>query len=1240
MLSFAIRNALLTLAATVAIAAAGWWGWRAVPVDAIPDISDNQVVVWAQWPGKSPQDVDIQITQRLTLGLQGLAGVKTVRGLSMYGAGYAYVIFDDRRAFYDCRTRVLERLATLQAELPAGVTAQLGPDATALGQVFAFTLQGNGDLESRRRVLDQVVRPALAAVAGVSEVAPVGGMVREYQIDVDPTRLEEQGLSLEMVMMAIRRSGRDVGAMSVESSGLETMIRGVGFVRGLRDVEDLMVRGDKMKGAGVRLGDLADVHLGGAVRQGVLADDGEEQVGAVVVMRVGEDPQALIARVKEGLAALRPALQREGLAAVPYYDRSQLIAETRETLSGALREELLTTMAVVVVFLLHARASLAIGLTLPLGTLFTFAVMHLLGVGANLMSLGGIAIAIGVMVDMGIIMTENIVQHLLALRERLERQGLAMPASPWDARVVEAVVAGAREVAPAIATASCTTIVDFLPIFALDEQAGKLFSPLALTKTLAIGGAVLFGVFLVPLLCRLLLVPWRLPRAIGLACAGLAAGFAFAWYLGGIGLPLDHDRWRLVVPGWLAAPAMAALAGGLVWRLGSERLVALEDNPVSRLVHHAYRALLGWVLEHKAAFLALCATIALSGWLVGLGYPALAAPLRRLTASLGGDLARTAPDQALARAFPGLGESFLPPLDEGSLLYMPSILSQGGLGESLRIMAEQNRLIRTVPEVATVMGKLGRAETALDPAPIGMVETIITLKPLAAWPVAEILGADGRVKERRPRTMAEVRQAILAISDIPGVAPSLLQPIETRVVMLSTGIKSIIALQVSGDDAEALERFAVAAEPLIATVPGAADVTAQREGGKGYAEVRLDRRRMARFGIDAEAVASAVEAALGGMPLAWSVEGNQRYGLRLRYARERRDDADELGLVQVPVPGAMHGAIPLLSLVDAPVIHRLAFHGVDPLAWRKGLPIELARNLTVLSPTAAELTLPAGTELPAGILPAVPATATGASFVALAGSAADPRGLTWTTGPMSIRSVDGKRVSYVLVNARGRSEVEVVDEAERRLSAALADGRLALPAGATYRWVGRYQQKLHADAILRVVVTVSLAVMVLLIYLGTRRWLTTLVIVGCNVPVTVAGGFLAVAWWGSELTTAVTVGFLALLGVMFNDGIVMGVYLDEQFKDAPGDVAGVRGKVLAAGLRRIRPALMTNLCTLIGLLPLLWADGRGADIMQPMALPCIGGMVVDLVSLFSVPCLYCLAWEWRVARAARTVPGS
>jgi Cu(I)/Ag(I) efflux system membrane protein CusA/SilA len=1226
-ITFAIRNLLLTLAVTLAIAAAGVWAWTRVPVDAIPDLSDNQVIVWAEWPGKSPEDVDQQITSRLARDLQGLPGVTTVRGLSLYGTGYVYVIFDERRDLYDCRTRTLERLQQIQTQLPSGVQARLGPDASALGQVYAFTLQGRRDTEAKRYVLDQVVIPALQGVPGVAEIAPAGGVVREYQIDVDPDRLRAQGLDLDLLMEAVRQGGRDTGAMSIERTGIETMIRGIGFIRSARDVENIVLRGNAAGSAGLQLKDVATVHLGGALRQGLLADGEQEQVGAVVAMRVHEDPKRVIQAVKARLLALQPALAKEDLTPVPFYDRSQLIQETSQTLADTLVDELLVTCLVVVAFLLHARASLCVALSLPLGVAFTFLAMHLLGLSANIMSLAGIAIAVGVMVDFGIVVTENITQHLVTLQERRKAAGGLPPASPFDPEVVDAVIAGTREVSRALLTAAATTIIGFLPIFVLSDQAGRLFIPLALTKTLAISGAVLFGMLTVPVLCRLLLPPWQVRKPVVLACAALVAGAVFAWLLpAGVEVPREHGRWALAVPGWLIAPFAAALAGWIVWRLGRERLVNYEENPVSHGIHVAYDWAFTRIQRHKVTFTAVIAAIALTGWLLGVGWPTLSAPLRAGTALLGGDLAETRIDRALSSTFPGIGSSFLPPLDEGSLLFMPSLPATAGLGETLRVMQLQNRQITRVPEVAGVMGKMGRAESALDPAPIGMIETVVVLKPYREWPLHETRLADGSTISR-PRTLAEVRAALVAISDIPGTAPSWLQPIETRVVMLSTGIRSLMALQLLGDDHEALERTAEQAEKILQQVPGAADVQMQREGGKPYVEIRLDQQRLARFGITTEQVMSAVETGLGGMPLITSVEGTQRYAVRLRYQREDRDDPDELALLQIPVRGAM-GRIPLRSLVAAPVAHELTLTGITAHDWLAQQSLPLQRNTTISGDTTVRLVLPPGESLAA-------ATLAGSGWTAHeTGSHETEDGLTWTIGPMAIRSEGGKRTQYVLFNARGRAEVDVVQAADAALRSAFADGRVDLPKGTTFRWVGRYEQQVKAAAALRWVIAASVLIMIFLIYLGTRSALTTSIIISCNLTVTTAGGFIAVWLAGVEMTTAVVVGFLVLLGVMFNDGILLGTYLREQFLTPPRDVADLQQRIFIAGLRRRRPALMTNCTTLLSLIPVLWSEGRGAELMRPMVLPVIGGMIADLISLFSVPVFYAWWWERRLARDA------
>ena len=1229
-----VRNGFAMLAAAALLAAAGLWAWTKVPVDAIPDLSDNQVIVWAEWPGTSPEDVDEQITRRIARELQGLPGVKTVRGMSLTGTGYVYVIFDDRRDLYDCRTRVLERLAQVQAQLPAGVQARLGTDATAMGQVYAFTLDGPPDVERRRYVLDQVVVPALRAVPGVAEVAPAGGVVREYQIDIDPTRIEEQGITVEMLMDAVRAAGRDVGAMSVEQSGVETMVRGAGFIRDITDVERIVIRGNTAQSAGVLLGDIAQVRLGGAVRQGLLADQHGERVGAIVAMRVGADPARVIRAVKDRLADLAPALAAEDLRPMPFYDRSLLIGETIATLARVLIEEVIVTVLVIMVFLLHARASVVVATALPLGVLATFLAMHLLGLPANTMSLAGIAIAIGVMVDFGIVVCENVTQHLVRLQERRRAAGLPDPSSPWDPEVVQAVVDGTQEVRRALLTAAATTVISFLPLFLLDDQAGRLFTPLAMTKTLAIAAAVAVGMLLVPVLCRLLLPPWRAAPGVRAALVGLAAGLLCVWlWPEGLRLPMDHDRWAVVLPGWLAGPVAGALGAWLLWRLTGERLVSYEENPVSHGIAVAYNWALRRLLVRKGAFALVLATVALGGWLLGVGWMSLSWPLRQGVAALGGDLGATRIDQTLQGWFPGVGASFLPPLDEGSLLFMPSVPAHAGLGETQRVMAEQNRRIAAVPEVAGLMGKLGRAETALDPAPIGMIETVVRLKPYRDWPVHEHTTADGGV-ERRPRTLAEVRAALAAATDIPGVAPSWLQPIETRVVMLSTGIRSLMALQIQGDDAAALEAFAERAEKVVQRVDGAADVQMQREGGKPYAEIRLDERKLARFGITAERVMATVGTALGGMPVTVSVEGTQRYAVRIRYARERRDDADELAQVQVPV-AAGHGAIPLALLTASPVVHTItvAGSGPDPVGdWRRTLPLSVARGVTPLSATRAELVLPAGDPLPAGVHDAVE-RGPGPGPVQVVAKRPDPTAVTWTVGPMAIRSEGGKRVQYILLNAAGRGEVEVVRDADRLLRDAIGRGEITVPAGTTWRWVGRFEQKMQADRTMTWVIGLSMAVMLVLIWIGTRSLAVTSIIVLCNVTVTTAGGMIAVWLAGAEMTTAVIVGFLVLLGVMFNDGILLGTYLHGLFGTPATSVAEIHQRVFEAGLRRRRAAVMTNATTLLALIPVLWSEGRGAELMRPMVLPVIGGMIADTLSLFSVPVFYAWWQERRLRRA-------
>ena len=1222
MLTWSIKNPLIIFAAVIAIALAGAWSWQRVPVDAIPDLSDNQVIVWSEWTGKSPEDFDVQVTALLTRELQGLPGVQNVRGLSLTGSSYIYVIFEEQRNLYDCRTRVLERLAKMQALLPSGVAPRLGPDATAMGQVFAFTLQGQRDIERKRSVIDQLVVPALAGVSGVAEVAPVGGVVREYQIDVDPTRLEELGLTIDMLMMAVSRAGRDVGLMAVEQAGIETMLRGVGFVRSITEVENIVIRSSSAHGGGtgLRLKDVAGISIGGAVRQGLLTDGDKEQVGAVIAMRVGEDPTTVINNIKKRLQLLRPALEQEQLTAVPFYDRSHLIQETRTTLVHTLIEEIVVAILVVLFFLLHARASFCVAVVLPLGVAATFIAMYSFGIGANLMTLAGIAIAIGVMVDFSIVMTENVTQHLCQLqRERAAGRQLGTWA-PWDNEVQTAVINATKEVARPLLTSGATTIIGFLPILMLSDQAGRLFVPLAITKTLAITMAVLFGLLLVPVICRFLLPPWQMRRSILILLTGFGIGVVGVWIgLSGIEIPRDHARWLVLIPGWIAGPIAGGLTGLLIWRLGRERLVDPEDNIISRGISVSYDWALTRLLRHKIVFTIVILTLASTGWMIGLGWKSLSQPLAAVFSVVGADLRHTRLDATLQAWFPGIDSSFLPPLDEGSLLFMPSLTPAAGIGETLRVIETQNKAISDIPEVEFVMGKMGRAESALDPAPIGMIETIVQLKPYHAWPAHDIIALDGS-ETRRPRTLAEVRQVLAAVTDIPGVAPSWLQPIETRVVMLSTGIRSPLALQLVGDNHVAMERLAEQIEPILRGIPGTMDVQMQREGGKPYAELRLDSERLARFGITIEQVMQAVEIALGGMPVAWSVEGTRRYAVRIRYSRERRDDFDEIDQVQVPRGNGLHGAIPLTLLAARPVVYELALHGISAGPWLRAQTLSTQRNVTIVNDEQVLVTLPAGEQLAKAM------TTTNGSWT-LTNEYPANQAFTNVIGPMAIRSEGGLRTQYVLLRAEGRGEYEVIADAETTLRRAFDEKRLILPPGVSYRWVGRYEQQVKAAATMQWALIGSVLIMLVLILIGTRSWLVTGVIVSCNLSVTTAGGFIAVWLAGAEMTTAVAVGFLVLMGVMFNDSILLGSYLHDSFRIPPKDVEDLHRRVFIAGLRRRRPALMTNCTTLLALIPVLWSDGRGAEVMRPMVLPVIGGMIADFISLFSVPVLYSWWWE-------------
>lgn len=790
LIDWALRNRFLVACATLLLIV---WGVRAVfqtPVDAIPDLSENQVIVFADWAGRSPQEVEDQVTYPMSTNLQGLSGVKEVRAQSMFGFSMLTVVFHDSIDNTLARTRVLERLSFLQSLLPEGVTPQLGPDATGLGWVYQYylkvdpTLAPNGgyDLGTLRSVQDFFVRYQLAAVDGVAEVASIGGFVRQYQVAVDSGKMRRAGVSLRAVMDALSNSNLNVGGKVIEENGMEFVVRGIGLVNSLDDLRRIAVQ--TRNGLPVYLEDVAEISLGGDFRRGTLDIDGHEAVGGIVIMRTGENAMKVIERVKEKIARLSPSLPK-GVTIEPFYDRSGLITRTINTLRHALVEEILLVTLAHIIFLWHFRSILIVTIPLPVSILISFILMDQFGISSNIMSLAGIAIAIGVLVDAGIVMTENVIRHCEGAENHLGRRLTA-------AETLSATRSAAHQVGRPIFFAMAIIILAFLPVFALAGQEGKLFHPLAFTKTFAMIGATLLGVTLVPVLCT--------------------------WLVRG---PFHAEH----------------------------------DNRVMRLCTRFYRPALTWALAHGRSVLAIAAALLLAA----------------------GFLASR------------IGSEFMPPLEEGSLLFMPVLLPSTSLTEVKRVMAWQDRVMKTVPEVESVAGKLGRAETATDPAPVEMIETTIMLRPRDQW-------RTGMTKEK---IIAELSEKL---SVVPGYVPGFLQPIENRLLMLSTGIRAQLGVKILGPDLDILQRTALEIESVIRTIPGAVGVAASRVQGKPYVEILPDRLALARYGLTIRDVMDVVEIGLGGLNVSTTIEGRARYPIQLRLQRAERDDLETLGDILIPAP--------------------------------------------------------------------------------------------------------------------------------------------------------------------------------------------------------------------------------------------------------------------------------------------------------------------------------------------------
>ncbi len=1225
-----------------------------VAVDAIPDIGENQQIVFTKWDGRSPQDIEDQITYPLTTSLLGIPGVKTIRSSSMFGFSSIYIIFEEDVEFYWSRSRILEKLNSLpNGLLPEGVNPALGPDATGLGQIFWYTLEGrdnNGtvtggwDLHELRSIQDYYVKYALSSASGVSEVASIGGYVQEYQIDVNPELMRQYRIGLNQVVKAVKESNKDIGAQTLEINQAEYLVRGLGYVKSISDIENAVVTSKDF--TSIRIKDIGKVSLGPAARRGILDKEGAEVVGAVVVARYGANPLEVINNVKEKINEISAGLPSKTLAdgrtsqvtIVPFYDRTELIQETLGTLNEALTLEILITILVIIVIVFNLRASVLISGLLPVAVLMVFIAMKLFGVDANIVALSGIAIAIGTMVDVGVILSENIIRHLdenenVIPTERgtsnekrefseARSQDEALHAVQNDKRSINQIVYNATaEVSGAIVTAVMTTIISFIPVFTMIGAEGKLFRPLAFTKTFALTASIIVALFLIPPFAAFLFRRKRIKTSFKTILNGALIAFGiialvYGYWLGLILIAFGTiallnlqnkitDKQTNLVNIIISASAIVFLLAeywrplgvdkSIFWNLIFVSVICFGLLGVFSLFISYYTRILRWCLNNKLLFLSVPTAIVIAGFFI----------------------------------MNNTGKEFMPSLNEGSFLLMPTSMPHAGVEENKRVLQQLDMAVASIPEIETVVGKAGRTESALDPAPLSMYENIIQYK--SEYMLNENgerqrykVNDDGLFELKDGRFIAnpnnsdnvtlststslstgfversqliedkngefyrnwrpeiespdDIWNEIVRVTKLPGVtsAPKL-QPIETRLVMLQTGMRAPMGIKVKGQDLKQIEAFGVQLENIIKEAEGVKEeaVFADRIVGKPYLLIDIDREKIARYGITIEEVQDVLKVAVGGMVLTQTVEGRERYGVRVRYPRELRANPTDLEQIYIPV--------------------------------EKGNPVPLNELASI----------------------------------------------RYEQGPQVIKSEDTFLVGYVLFDKRdGFAEVTVVENAQALIQEKIDSGELIVPKGINYQFTGTYENQLRAEKTLSVVVPLALAIIFLILYFQFRSVGTSLMVF-TGIAVAFAGGFIMIWLYGQNwflnfnffgenlrdlfqvypinLSVAVWVGFIALFGIATDDGVVMATYLTQTFdRNTPENKKEIRASIVEAGEKRIRPCLMTTATTILALLPVLTSTGRGSDIMIPMAIPSFGGMLIALITLFVVPVLYSWRAEYKM----------
>ncbi|MER3523636.1 MAG: CusA/CzcA family heavy metal efflux RND transporter [Ignavibacteria bacterium] len=1091
-IDFSARNRFIIIVAYVLIVGVGVWSVLHTPLDAIPDLSENQVIVFTEWMGRSPQLVEDQITFPLVTSLQGVPEVHAIRAQSMFGMSFIYIIFEERTDLYWARSRVLEKLATVQSSLPAGAKVQLGPDGTGVGHVFWYTVEGPYDLGTLRAIQDWYVKLHLQGVPGVAEVASVGGFVRQYQIDVDPNKMKGYGVTLTDVRTAVMRSNNDVGGKILEVSDAESFIRGRGYIQSLQDIENIVVA-RAVNGTPIYVKNIGAVQVGSDIRRGSLEKEGKGQVvGGIVVMRYGENAKDVIDRVKQKIEELTPGLPPD-VHIRTAYDRSELIMAAVGTLKRALTEEAIVVSVMVLLFLLHVRSVLRVIIEIPVAVLMAFVTMRLFDITSNIMSLGGIALAIGVIVDASIVLVENAYRNVA----RAQHEQGALTTKDF----VEISILSAKQVGPAIFLSVMIMVVSFLPVFLLEGQEGKLFRPLAFTKTFVLLGSAIIAITLVPMLMTI----------------------------------LTRGKFRTE-----------------------------DQNPVTRILNRLYAPIILWVLKHRALTLSLN--------IVAL---VLTIPLMF-----------------------SIGSEFMPPLDEGSLLFMPVTLPSASITEVNRIMQIQDAIIMSVPEVETVLGKAGKAETSTDPAPVSMIESIILLKPKAQW--------------RPGITKNDIIAELDAKLQIPGVRNGWTQPIINRINMLSTGVRTDLGIKFFGPNLDTLEQLAVRAEQILRGIPGAADLYAERTSRGLFLDITVDRNAAARYGLTVGDVQDVIETAIGGENIGTVIEGRQRFPVRVRYPRELRDNVEALKNVLVPLGDA--------AMPSSPITEKSRTN-MQPGGMTM-TPSTSGRSSATSSGTQTQRTtsVSSRTYVPLGQLASIALVA----------------------GPPMISSENGQLRSILFLNVRGRDMGSFVNEAKEHLSR-----HLALPQGYTVQWSGQWENQLRARERLMIVMPIVFFIIFVMLYLVTKDF-TEAFVVMLSVPFALIGGVYFISMLGYNFSVAVWVGFIALYGLAVETGVVMVVYLHEALdrklraaqrgERGPITQSDIEDATITGSVLRLRPKIMTVGTSLIALVPIMWSTGVGSDVMQPLVAPMIGGLITSTIHVLIVtPILFSYMKERALKRGTLEV---